>query len=210
VIPDQKPVWDKRHASGDHEDLRDTPSPLARLVEPKFKRASKILDLGCGIGRDAVFFDKNGHDVLATDVSDVAIRQNKEHFKNTGVKFSVLDMRDPFPYAEESFDVVYANLSLHYYLDGKTREIIREVARVLRPNGIFTFACKSYDEIHNQGKEVEKNIYVSPTGVAIHLFTKNYAQDITQGLFEMDYLDEVEEEYKGRFSRIVRCIVKKM
>jgi ubiquinone/menaquinone biosynthesis C-methylase UbiE len=209
VIPDQKPVWEEKHASGIYEDLRNTPSPLALLVEPMFNRRSKILDLGCGIGRDAVFFDKNGHHVLATDFSEAAIKQNKEHFKSLGVEFVVFDMRDPLPYVADSFDVVYANLSLHYYSDEKTKEIVREAARVLKPNGIFAFACKSYDDLHNAGREIEKGIFASTTGAAIHLFSKDYAKSILQGIFKVDHLDEAEEEYKGRCSKIIRCIAKK-
>jgi SAM-dependent methyltransferase len=210
VIPDQKIVWDKKHAEKMYEDLRDNPSSLALLDEPKFPRKSKVLDLGCGVGRDAAYFDKKWHKVVATDASAAAILQDKEYFKDFSGEFAVLDMRKPLPYPAESFDVVHVNLALHYYSDKKTKEIVLEIARVLKPGGIFAFACKSYDDIHNNGKELKNNIFVSPTGVVIHLFTKNYAKEITQGLFVITQLDEVEEEYKGRHSKVIRCISRKL
>jgi SAM-dependent methyltransferase len=209
LIPDQRLIWEEKHSEKSHEDLRDAPSPLAVLAEPKFNRESKILELGCGVGRDGVYFDKKDHNVIATDGSQTAIDQDREYFKGSRVKFTVLDMREKLPYGSGTFDVVYANLSLHYYPDGQTKEIVREAARVLKPHGIFAFACKSFDEIHIQGKEIEKNIFVSPKGVAIHFFSKEYAEEILQDLFKTEHLDEVEEEYKGRHSRIVRCIARK-
>jgi SAM-dependent methyltransferase len=209
IIPDQIPVWDKKHNAGDHERLRFTPSPLARLVEPRLKRKSYILELGCGVGRDAVFFAENGHKVIATDGSATAVQQDKEHFADSEVDFSVLDMRKPLPYATESFDLVFANLSLHYYSHNKTGEIIAETARALKVEGVLALACKSYDSLHGSGTEIEQNIYASPTGATIHLFSDDYTRKLLEDQFVIDYLDEIEEEYKGRYSKIVRCIAKK-
>jgi SAM-dependent methyltransferase len=210
MIPDQKIVWNKKHSSGDYEDLRHLPSPLAKLAESYFPKKSHLLDLGCGVGRDAEFFTKKGHKVFATDFSEEAIKLCREHFAGSGIEFAVHDMQEPLPYENKKFDVVYANLSLHYYSDQKTREIVLEIARILKPNGIFAFACKSYDDLHNSSEEVEKDIFVSSTGVAIHLFSTEYAQSVLKGFFSVQYLDEVEEEYKGRHSKIVRCITQKL
>lgn len=210
MIPDQKPVWDRKHSTGEHEDLRHTPSPLAKLVEPKFPRRAYILDLGCGVGRDAVFFAKKGHKVIATDVSEIAIEQDKQHFLDSGVEFGVLDMREPLPYPAESFDVVYANLSLHYYSHKVTREIVERIAKVLKKNGILVFACKSVDDFHHgNGTEVEKDIFVSPKGHVRHLFSVPYTKQLLQGLYDIDFLDVVEEEYNGEKSNLVRCVTKK-
>lgn len=208
-IPDQKAVWDAKHGKGDHEKLREIPSPFARVAEPYFSRGSYILEIGCGVGRDAMYFASKGHDIVATDGSEVVTRQNQQQIHNESVAFDVVDMQRPLPYGDASFDAVFANLSLHYYSDAKTREIVAEVARVLKSGGLFAFACKSYDELHNQGKEVEQNIFVSPKGVVVHLFSKAYAQGLIEKGFKLKYLEEVGEEYNGRFSKIVRCIAEK-
>ena len=135
--------------------MRHSPSPLSELAEPYFPRQSQILELGCGVGRDAVFLAKNGHKVLATDSSEVVIKQDRQHFPDSGVEFTVLDMQEPFPYMPKSFDVVYTNLSLHYYSHQKTREIVEDIARILKADGILAFACKSVDDFHHgNGEEV--------------------------------------------------------
>ena len=77
MIPDQVEMWNRKHSEGDHQALRDIPSPLAKLAEPYFPRRAQVLELGCGVGREAVFFAKQGHTVVATDSSDVVIEQNK-------------------------------------------------------------------------------------------------------------------------------------
>ncbi len=211
MIPDQTPVWDRKHDLGQHENLRHTPSPLARLAEPSFKRQSAILELGCGVGRDAVFFAKQGHHVVATDSSVVVIQQDKKQFSDSGVGFFIVDMRKDLPYETASFDVAYANLSLHYYSHEMTPKIIKEIWRVLKPGGIIAFACKSVEDVHyGNGEEVEKNVFVSATGHVRHLFSINYAQQLLIKKFKIEHLDEVEEDYNGKHSNIVRCIAIKL
>jgi SAM-dependent methyltransferase len=197
-VPDQRPVWDEHHGAGRNADLRHTPSPLAELAAPHFPPHAHILELGCGVGRDAVFFAGQGHSVLATDGSKVVIEQDRRYFSDHNVTFDVVDIREPFPYKPESFDVVYANLSLHYYSDEQTRAIVQQIVRVLKYGGTLAFACKSYDDIHSNGEEVAPNMFVSDTGVVIHLFSIDYARSFVQGILRIDHLDEVEEEYKGR------------
>lgn len=209
LIPDQRPVWDAKHRKGDHSHLRHTSSPFAEIAEPYFPRGSYILELGCGVGRDAEWFALNGHTIVATDGSEVVIQQNQQHFQQENLTFDVLDIRQPFALDAGNFDVVYANLSLHYYSDKVTREVFAEVARVLKPGGVLAFTCKSYDAVHSQGTEVEPNIFVSDTGVTIHLFSEAYTRGLLQGLFKVELLEEVGETYNGRFSKIVRCVAKK-
>lgn len=210
MIPDQKDMWNKKHAAGEHETFRDNPSTLALLTEPKLPSDSKILDLGCGVGRDAVFFAKKGHQVTATDFSDVIIQRNKELFKDSNVTFSILDMQKPLPYENSSFDVVFSSLSLHYYDHKTTQRIVEEAHRILSDGGLFAFACKStHDFHHGNGKEVEESVFVSDKGHVRHLFSLDYAKELTAGLFLINYLDEVEEEYSGEKSVMIQCIAKK-
>ncbi len=209
MIPDQTIVWNKKHGEGDHEMLRGSPSPLAEIAEPYFQRQSNILELGCGVGRDAVYFASKGHNVLATDSSDVVIGQNKQRSAVDGVEFALLDIQKEFPYEPESFDVVYANLALHYYSAEKTRETVASITQVLKTGGVLAFACKSKDEARTNGaKEVEDNVFVAPNGRALHLFSVEYARQLVADSFEVLHLDEVDEEYGGRESSIVRCIAR--
>lgn len=210
-IPDQGLVWEKKHQAGEHESLRNIPSPFAELAEPRFPRHSRILELGCGVGRDAIFFATNGHRVIATDSSPTVIQQDTQYYPKSSVDFRTLDMRKPLPYEDQAFDVIYSNLALHYYSHKQTREIVEEIAKKLMSAGLFAFACKSVDDFHHgNGVEVESNIFVSESGHVRHLFSVEYAEDLLSGLFEILHLDVIDEEYNGQHSNILRCIAKKI
>lgn len=206
-IPDQIPVWNTKHDANDHAVLRGSPSPFAKVVEPFFHRKSHILELGCGVGRDAAYFSTLGHFVTATDGSEIVIRQNQldDSLSHVG-SFGVLDMRERFPYADHAYDAVYANLSLHYYDDRTTRAIVSEMKRVVRIGGVVAVACKSYDSMHAGGKQIAPDIYTSSNGQTIHLFTQAYMRELFGHHSKVLHLDEVAETYRGRMSKIVRCI----
>lgn len=118
-------------------------------------------------------------------------------------------MRTKYPYADESFDVVYGNLCLHYYDDETTKQIVVESLRVLKPGGLLAFSCKSHDSMHVRGDEIAPQIFATPSGRIIHLFTKDYMNDLFSELTDIQHLDEVAEEFNGRTAKIVRCIAKK-
>ena len=206
-VPDQIPVWDQKHSNQEHDVLKGVPGPFAEVFEPYLPRGAKILELGCGVGRDANFFTAKGHTVIATDGSEIAIRQNEKDISLAEVSsFSVLDMREPFPYETSQFDAVYGNLCLHYYDDVTTRSIIKEVIRVTKGDGLVGFSCKSYDSLHNAGDEIEPGLYASPNGQVIRLFTKAYMGDIMNSVCETQFLDEIEEDFQGRHAKIIQYI----
>jgi SAM-dependent methyltransferase len=210
MIPDQKTVWEKKHSMGEHESFRGDPSPFAQIVAGKIAKRSKILELGCGVGRDAIFFASKNHIVIATDFSEVVIKRDAQIFHDSSVNFQVLDMSQTFPFEGGSFDVVYANLAIHYYLDTDTRKIVAEIARVLKSGDLFAFACKSVNDFHyGNGEEVEKDVFVSSKGHVRHLFSEEYARDLVKEKFEVIFLDEVVETYSGEKSAMVRCIARK-
>jgi len=67
-------IWDKVY-SNDSAFFGKTPSDFAQKCYSDFEKygVKRILELGCGQGRDSIFFASNGLDVHAIDSSKVAI-----------------------------------------------------------------------------------------------------------------------------------------
>ena len=59
---------------------------LVRMVEKWPVPVGKVLELGCGTGTDAIWLAKNGFEVTAVDVSDIAISIAEKSAKKSGVK----------------------------------------------------------------------------------------------------------------------------
>ena len=71
------------------------------------KEQCSILDVGCGDGRDALYFAEQGLAVTAIDFSEEAIRRLKS--ENPSIHASVMDIRH-LDFPDASFDAVYAHL----------------------------------------------------------------------------------------------------
>ena len=94
------------------------PSPICLKILKNLppNKPLKLLDIGCGEGRNAVFFARNGYHVTAFDASEKGV----EKTKNLAVKASVTinifaaDIKD-FRLSE-SFDILFSTGVLHCIL----------------------------------------------------------------------------------------------
>ncbi len=64
--------WNARHQSGA---LNDAPQPLARAAEAAGIPAGPVLELACGLSGTALFFARQGRQVTAVDISDIALQR---------------------------------------------------------------------------------------------------------------------------------------
>lgn len=93
----------------------------------------RVLDYGCGHGMAAVVFARQGADVAAFDLSGGYVAETRRRALANGVAVSCLQAdAERLPFADQSFDRIWANAVLHH-LD--LRLAARELHRVLRPGG---------------------------------------------------------------------------
>lgn len=204
-MTDQQQIWNKRHDTGDHAKWSNQPRPFAIKVIEDIAPNVKLLELGCGVGSDARFFAQKGINVLATDFSPSVIRQNIERGLPDNLEFAVIDIAEPLPYDNESFDAIYAYLSLHYYDEAKTRDIFQEMARVLKPNGKLHFSCKSInDRKFGEGEQVEPGIFIAE-GQIRHFFSLEYTRQLVKQNFKLVSLEETFARYNDKRSDFIEC-----
>ena len=100
----------------------------------------RILDAGCGIGYLSRLLAKRGAAVEGQDISKkfVAMASDQERKQPLGVRYRLGSIVDLGAYADRAFDVVVSNLVLQDVRD--YRRAVREVGRVLRPDGRFVFS----------------------------------------------------------------------
>ena len=102
----------------------------------QIKKGSKLIDIACGKGRHAKYFNQKGMDVVGVDLSPNSISAAKKD-KNTTLNFAVHDMREV--YQKNNFDVV-TNLftSFGYFEDTKDEQkAINAMASNLKLEGIL-------------------------------------------------------------------------
>jgi malonyl-CoA O-methyltransferase len=113
---------------------RDLDSTVTRSLLSS-RRFDSILELGCGTGKNTVFFAEIGKRVHALDFSEGMIQKAKEKVKAGNVRFDVADLTGRWDCLENTYDLIACNLVLEHIED--LSHIFSESARVLKWGGQF-------------------------------------------------------------------------
>jgi len=120
--------------------------PWSEVVTFIFRNASKsirreetsILELGCGTGNNLWFAAREGFRVSGIDISKTAVEFARKRFTDDGM---VGDLRvgdfSQLPFGDNSFDLVFDRGSLSLTNRQGAIDCVREVRRVIKPNGLF-------------------------------------------------------------------------
>jgi len=159
------------------------------------------LDLGCGIGQYSRIFMKYGYEVISADISNIALEKVKE-FNSNVVN---LDMREVLPFEDDKFDIVFANLSIHYFSDIDTKKLMNEINRILKKDGLFIGSVngmQGLEKIKETAKELDYHYYYNKDKY-IRLFDK---EDVKKYLSIFNIL-KIDERETTRFNHKKNYIV---
>ena len=191
-------IWDKIYTH-DSAFFGEDPSDFAQKCYSYFKKCGvkRILELGCGQGRDTIFFASNGLDVHAIDASEVALDNinQKIREKNISLDLRHFKARQTLPYDDTYFDAVYSHMFYNMrFTDEELGFLFKESNRVLKNNGLLYFSVRSdKDVLYNKGKKIDNNIY-EINGFQIRFFTKRQIQLFLENYFEIKNIEESYEE----------------
>ncbi|MBQ9790233.1 MAG: class I SAM-dependent methyltransferase [Clostridia bacterium] len=171
-----------------------------------------ILDLGCGNGEDTAWLVGQNFNVVSLDFSLSGVSQTRSINPNTHI-FDMSNLEDWQSLKNNSFAAVVANLSLHYFSDSTTRMIMREIRRVLAPDGVLIARVNStLDTVFGAGSgtEIEPNFFQNPDrGIEKRFFTLDSAKDYFS-LIGKPKIQEKTITYVGKQKQIIEVVVKKV
>lgn len=100
--------------------------------------APRVLDVGCGTGRDMAWFEARGAKVTGVDLSGGMLAAARTIVRGGLAR---MDMRT-MALAEGRFDVVWSIAALHHLPKAEAPTVLAEMRRVLGPNGILAMSVK--------------------------------------------------------------------
>lgn len=127
----------------------EEPTEIVKRVirEGVVKSGDRVLDIGCGFGRNANFLAKEGAQVTAININNEEIAQAKAKAEAAGVRVDYQHAdATTLPFADASFDVALDLGCTHMIPTRELQEKAeRESARVIRPGGTLVFFGFSKD-----------------------------------------------------------------
>lgn len=158
--------------------------------------APHVLELGCGTGNDAARLADAGCAVTALDLSGEAIAQARRKF-GARATFLVADMAEPLAFPDGAVDAVMSNVALHRFDDAVTRAIFAEIARVVRPGGLFLFHVNAREDRPLRARrypvlrQVDDDLVLEQGGGLMRFFSDAYLRELLRD-WEAESLDLVE------------------
>ena len=156
---------------------------LDQLMKDRIAPDAKILDAGCGSGRNSEFFIRNSYDISGIDISKQAIQQVKEQiaFWNTDFdldRYALADLlKIPFP--DNTFDYIISSAVLHFSKDrAHFTTLFEELVRVLNSGGILFIRMTTKHTLAHLSRHLHDDVYHIPDGSTRYLLDMNYLKDL--------------------------------
>lgn len=174
----------------------DEPSEVAKAAAEKLRGKSglKLLDVGCGYGRDAKFLTEVlDCEVTGIDTSKTGLDLGRECL---GICPSIELVKKDFLKVEEQYDAVIVANVYHLLKPEQRKPFVAKLWEVLRDNGLFFLSAHSVNDKEEYGKGApvpgEQNSFVRE--VYAHFYTRDELErdfaSFKSNISEIEYVEE--------------------
>ncbi|MEK7850473.1 MAG: class I SAM-dependent methyltransferase [Deltaproteobacteria bacterium] len=166
--------WDTRYPTGDRVPERD---PSRLLLDFSYMLPKgRALDIACGEGRNAVYLARQGYQVDAIDISEVAIKNARMTAKGLDINFIVADLEN-FSIPEDTYDLIIN----FYYLQ---RSLLPKIKKGLKKNGLVLF--ETYTIEHQAFGHPKNPEFLLKPNELLTLFNDLHIVYYREGVIEVD------------------------
>lgn len=159
---------------------------LDQILKGRITPDMKILDAGCGEGRNAVYFINSGSKVFGIDENELAIQYIR--YLSTSLnpdydshRFQVGKLEE-IPFHTSAFDAVICSAVLHFAADETNFwQMMDEMIRVLKPGGILWFRMTTaFGGMKEESRELGGGKYLLPDGSERFLINQEHVDKLQE------------------------------
>ncbi len=143
-----------------------------RFLREEVRAGERVLDLGSGSGEFTAALAEAGTRVVGAEVVSAAVRRARS--RHPALEFVLVPIDGPLPFADGSFDVVWASEVIEHVAD--TARWLSEVRRVLAPHGRLLLSTPSHGRLRVALGGLER--FSEPLGDHLHLYTRRSLQQL--------------------------------
>jgi len=160
--------WDEYYAAR-ATTRRPLPSQFATFVAGELDRPHHVVELGCGNGRDAIFFASYGHEVTAVDGSEAAVAGCASLAEALGENATFIRSAIDDPTLADRLvesdgpKALYARFFVHAITDGEEEVFLDLAAKVTRPGDVLAVEYRTVrDQVGAKETETHFRRFVVP------------------------------------------------
>ena len=158
-----------------------------QLLRRRIAPGMRVLDVGCGAGRNLVYLLQSGYDVFGIDGDPAAIQRVRQLAARLAPHLSPDNFRveaiEAISFPEGFADVVISSAVLHFARDDdQFAAMVRGTWRVLKPGGVFFCRLASSIGMEQQVKSIAGRRHLLPDGSERYLVDARLLTDLTHEL----------------------------
>lgn len=136
------------------------PSDFAKAILQYMEEEKSLMDLGCGNGRDSLYFLRHKLRVTGIDVSEEAIRKlNELRIENSC--FVCDDFVSSKALYQVQYDYFYSRWTMHAISERQEDELLQNVSGSIKEGGMFFIEARGIrDDLYGKGEQIAKNAFI--------------------------------------------------
>jgi SAM-dependent methyltransferase len=162
---------------------------IDQILKGRYGRDDRILDAGCGYGRNMHWFLNSDIQVYGIDRDSSVIEDLKTRYPELGEERLQAVTIDSIPFPDDYFDHVISSAVLHFAEGpGEFLAMWQEMTRVLKPGGSLFLRMASDIGIEKRVEPLGSGVYMLPDGSSRFLLTRSWLKTLFEK-FPLVYLD---------------------
>ena len=165
---------------------------LDQILKGRYNQNDKILDAGCGSGRNMHWFMQNSFSVFGIDIDPESIKNLKYTYPQLPLNSLQLCAVENLSFDSNYFDHIISSAVLHFAKhESHFHSMLTEMVRVLKPGGSLFIRMASAIGIENRIQLISDGVYLIPDGTNRFLLTRKLLNEIIR-----DYNFSIIEPFK--------------
>ncbi|WP_445478767.1 class I SAM-dependent methyltransferase [Lysinibacillus irui] len=160
---------------------------LVHYFEKNMINPGKVLEIGCGAGRNAIYLAKNGCSVVGVDISDKALKwaQRRMNEENVNIEFVCANIFE-LDYEQNSFDFIYDSGCFHHIPPHRRVSYIEMIDKLLKPGGYFALCSFEENGAYGGSAMTDEEVYLKRSLEGGLGYTQNQLKEIFHFLEEIE------------------------
>lgn len=131
-------------------------STFARFCIGFLSEGKSLIELGCGNGRDSIYFANHNLNVTAIDQIDEEIDYLNQKYGSDNIQFVARDFTNLKK--DIKYDYIYSRFTLHSITEDREKKVFEWIESQLNDNGLFLLEVRSInDPMFKQGEQISEN-----------------------------------------------------
>lgn len=211
--------WDDYYSAQIQNNVwAEYPSQFAAFCASEIDSGSKMLEFGCGNGRDSLFLSQIGHDVLACDYSQTAVdfvkaKSKKEELTLKFEVFNIYNVANVQKFENSypaEFDVIYSRFVMHAItLEGQDR-FLRMAKLLLKPEGKVLLEFRNSNDERKEKRSIISWSKLSDGHYRRFIKTDEFINNVMEAGLSVTYVAEGTgfAKFKNEDPDVTRLILK--